>query len=379
MPFWLFPTLVTAVWGANTVLIKVLAEQIPPLHLAAYRMAFASLFLLPAGWLANRRARAGVAAAGPENILPTAEHRRTLVMAVVAGLCITVLHQIFLGFGMLWSKASIGSLILSLNPITTSLLAGRFAGEPLTWRRLCGAGLGFAGVVLAILDDRWRTAATLQLGLGEIFMFIAMLVYVIGNLIVRNAAGRESAAAFTVQMNLFGTILLVAIVAGDGLFRQGPLPMPVAPIWWWAIGVSGAFSNGLGLLLWNHSVQAWGAGRTSMFLNGLPISAMLVAALWLGESIRWPQLVGLAAVVAGVWLGTRVGPTEERPQMPAATSGRLGGGRSAVTPLSSDPPRDNERSALHPRKPSESGRPGATGRTQASTGPGSKRARRTRT
>ncbi|HEX6970709.1 MAG TPA: DMT family transporter [Limnochordia bacterium] len=307
MPPWLLPAAVTLMWGANTVLIKVLASVVPPLALAAYRMVFAACFLLPAGWIAASRARP----AAP------AERRHTHWLAWWAGLCMTTLHQLFLGMGMLESQASIGALILGLNPLATALLAAPFAGEPLTPRSVGGALIGFGGVALAVLDDRWHTAGTWALGRGELFMFAAMGAYVAGSLIVRNAAGREPAATFTARMHACGTAVLLAMLGGAALQHRQPLPMPADVGWWGVIIASGAISTGLGLLLWNYSIQTWGATRTSMFLNGLPLTAMLVAAVGLDERIGWAQWSGLAAVAVGIWLG--VGPSG------GGRSGRLWG------------------------------------------------------
>lgn len=294
--FWFLPSLVTVIWGVNTVVVKLLTEYMPPLHVATYRMLIASILMLPVLVSLLRG---------------TPVDRKSLLMAVSAGLLITCLHQIFLAEGVLRSKASIGSLILSLNPITTSLLAGRFVGESVTWRRVAGATLGFMGVAVAVLDDRWHTAATLKLGSGELIMALAMLTYVLGGLIVRKAAGRVSPNLFTALSHLSGTVALVGVFLMSGFYGKDDLLVPLPASLWVVLVISGLVATGLGGLMWNFTIQRWGAGRTSMFLNGLPITTMLAAAVWLGESVRLAQLLGLAAVVVGIALGTttkRVSP-----------------------------------------------------------------------
>ena len=55
-------------------------------------------------------------------------------------------------------------------------------------------------------------------------------------------------------------------------------------------------------LLWYTAVQRIGAARTAIYSNVVPIVAMTVAAVWLGEPLTPAKLTGAAAVVGGVAL-----------------------------------------------------------------------------
>ena len=59
-------------------------------------------------------------------------------------------------------------------------------------------------------------------------------------------------------------------------------------------------------LIWYTGIQKIGPSRTSMYSNLVPIAAMSVAAVWLGEPITGVKVIGAAAVLAGVAL-TRLG------------------------------------------------------------------------
>ncbi len=48
-----------------------------------------------------------------------------------------------------------------------------------------------------------------------------------------------------------------------------------------------------------------GAGHASVFINLVPVFAVLQAALLLDERLGLPVLFGGALVIAGVWLTTR--------------------------------------------------------------------------
>jgi len=55
-------------------------------------------------------------------------------------------------------------------------------------------------------------------------------------------------------------------------------------------------------------VQRIGPARTSIYSNVVPLVAMSVARVWLGEPITPVKLMGAAAIVGGVVL-TRLGRT----------------------------------------------------------------------
>ncbi|HEX7020489.1 MAG TPA: EamA family transporter, partial [Gemmatimonadaceae bacterium] len=57
---------------------------------------------------------------------------------------------------------------------------------------------------------------------------------------------------------------------------------------------------------WYAAVRAIGSARTSVYSNVVPIVAMAVAVVWLGEPLTASKLTGAAAVLVGVTL-TRAG------------------------------------------------------------------------
>jgi drug/metabolite transporter (DMT)-like permease len=60
-------------------------------------------------------------------------------------------------------------------------------------------------------------------------------------------------------------------------------------------------------MIWYAAVQRIGSARTSVYSNTIPIFALAVAAIWLGEPLGLRKLIGAALVLAGVAL-MRIGP-----------------------------------------------------------------------
>ena len=77
---------------------------------------------------------------------------RTILHAVVSG---AFLHGFYLG-AVWWAigqgvPAALSSIIAALQPLMTALAAPFFIGERLNGRQKLGLGLGFVGVLLAVL------------------------------------------------------------------------------------------------------------------------------------------------------------------------------------------------------------------------------------
>ncbi|MGI6611800.1 MAG: DMT family transporter [Limnochordia bacterium] len=278
----------TTVWGANTVLIKALFSHFPPLELQAFRMAMAALILIPVAARHRRR-----------KIVP--EARR---LALRAAFCAVFLHQVCLARGMPLAKAGLSSLILSLNPLATAVIAHFVLDEPLTRRRLTGVLIGFGGVVAAVANE-WHLMGT-KIGVAELLIFGAMLTYVMGGIFVKKARDLIPPLQLTAMIQIYGALMLL-LPATMNVMRHGiPQKLP-GPIFWIAAIASATIATGYCNYLWNRSIQEIGASTTSMFANVMPFVSLITASIFLHESITALQIVGLGAVILGIFLGATPG------------------------------------------------------------------------
>lgn len=58
-------------------------------------------------------------------------------------------------------------------------------------------------------------------------------------------------------------------------------------------------------IMWNMGIKAIGASRAAVFGNLMPVVALLLSALMLGEAVGPVHLAGVTLVLVGVWLTTR--------------------------------------------------------------------------
>jgi drug/metabolite transporter (DMT)-like permease len=284
---------VSVIWGLNVVMIKFLIGHFPPITLAAVRIGAATL-LLTAILLWNREMISGA------RQIP----RRSWIYIVGAGITGIFLHQMTLGIGLQTANASTSSLILGLNPLVTGILAYLLFREPLTWSRLAGVVFGFVGVFTVVMADSLaESSVSIRFGKGEWFVILAMLAYVVSGLFIKKAAEKVPVTVVTGYMHIVGSVLLIAA----SLFETQSHGAPNWPSDWfvWAVLLfSGWVATALCGIWWNNGIRKIGAGRTAMFLNGMPVSSLVFAVVLLDERLNWIHLAGFGLVILGIWLGT---------------------------------------------------------------------------
>jgi drug/metabolite transporter (DMT)-like permease len=74
---------------------------------------------------------------------------------------------------------------------------------------------------------------------------------------------------------------------------------------WAAIAYLAVCGTVLGFVWFYEGVQRIGTTRAGLFINFVPISAVLLAALILREPMTWSLVIGAALVLSGVWLTNR--------------------------------------------------------------------------
>ncbi len=288
---WITLSMVTFFWGANMVMIKYLTEVMNPLQMGAFRIAVATLLLIPLVMWKRRG----------HSIFKL--HHKAILPIIFIGSFSIIGHQWSLIKGLTITDSSVAGMIMGLNPLTTALLAAMFLKEAISVKKLAGIGFGFFGVMIIISREGLQFDS---FSVGDFWLLLAMLTYVIGAMFVRIAVQFADTFSITAYSHLFGSIgllVLWGVSKGEGI-PYFPTELPST----WAISVfmfSAIFPTALSNIWWNNGIRKIGVSRAAMFLNGLPLSSVICAFIFLGESITWLHLASLVFVSLGIYLGTR--------------------------------------------------------------------------
>ena len=277
-----------AVWGANLAVVKLLLVAMEPMLVSALRMVVAAVAV--AAVVAWRRMP-----------WPALSRRQWLALAGCAFLMV-YLNQIFFTQGVARTVAANAALIISLNPLVSSMLAALLLGDRLTPQRIAGVALGFGGVAAVVLH---RPGMDLGSGgLGDLLVFGSVTTWVLGGVMVQRLARGLDPLFISAVLNVIGAALLVLHL----MVRPSPLVYQPAQIGLQTVlllVVSGLLATALGGIVWNRALMVLGVARTALYAYWVPIFGVLFAVLLLGEPLTVWHGVGLAAVLGGTWLGTR--------------------------------------------------------------------------
>lgn len=276
--------LVTAIWGLNMVIIKVLVEELPPQTMTAFRIMMAgitALIIIVFGKSFRRLSK------------------REWIYTLLGMLFSVILHHSLIAEGLTMIDASNASLILSLVPLTTAILAVLFLGEQLTKLRIIGFILALTGVFFI----QGGSFSNMQLSQGELILFIAMFAQAASFIFVKKATATLDSKQVTAIMYLLGSIglLIISFMTEPIGFKK--MASSTLFIYFLFI-VSGVVATGGGYIVFNAAIQKIGAGKTAIFNNFVPFFGLVFSALFLNETITASQLIGFLFIVAGVLFGT---------------------------------------------------------------------------
>jgi drug/metabolite transporter (DMT)-like permease len=191
--------------------------------------------------------------------------------------------------------AGMAILFLYFYPTVVTILAFFFLKEPFTWRKGLALLLTLAGCAVILgqpvnsLDMR-----------GVVLSLTAALTYAVFLV----GSTRLLASIQTLVYNTWVATLLAVTLGGLALLR-GQLDLSFNTKAMMAIGVLGFVSTVLAMAALMRGVKEIGASRAAIISTFEPVATAVLGFLVLGESLTSWQMVGGAAVLAGVFLQKR--------------------------------------------------------------------------
>jgi drug/metabolite transporter (DMT)-like permease len=280
--------LLTAIfWGGTFVAGRSLAQNVGPFSAAFFRFAIASLFLVFLTWKAEGR----FSALRKGQILPV------LLLGLTGVFC----YNLFFFKGLKLIEASRAAIIIANNPVFIALFSALVFKEKLNWLKIAGILLSVSGAIIVIAKGDMRQILQGQLGLGEFYIFLCVLSWVIFSLLGKAVMIDLSPLSSVTYSSIAGTVLLFPPALREGLADCIYYSLSD----WWNIFYLGFFGTVLGFVWFYEGINQIGPTRAGLFINFVPISAILLAFLILGESLTLSLLIGTLLVFTGVYLTNR--------------------------------------------------------------------------
>lgn len=280
--------------GSTVVVSKIIGQDIEPFLATALRHAAALPVFLLLMWVSGAP-------------LPRVS-RRDAALLLVQAAAGSVGYSVLLIQGVSLASASDASIVAGTLPAVAALFAVAFLGECPGIRMGLSIVLATAGVMTVALSPQAATQASARLqGIALVLGAIACeAVFILAN---KRLSKPVPALALSTMMCAGGLLLSVVpawfAVQASPSSLSTPALLGVAYYAW--VPTVGGF------LLWYAGSARTSGARASLATVWLPVSALLLSALFLGESIHVWQWVGLGCVVLAIVIAFRGSPLRSTP------------------------------------------------------------------
>lgn len=231
-------------------------------------------------------------------------HDRTIwLKAGILGVFGTALNLLMIVNSLQYLSSGIVSLLLTLSPVLTVLLAAVFLPEErLNVRQWLGIGLVFTGAALLTLSgENGLPDVTETNPLGYVLISVAIIAGSIMTIYIRRVL-KDCDSTQVASIRIF-IAMLVVVPLGLAFGEQDASQINAAGIF--AVVYAGLVGTFGGFFSQLYTVQRFGAVPGAMITYFIPIVAGIGGVLVLGESITTPMLISFVIIVAGIVLVQR--------------------------------------------------------------------------
>ncbi|GAB6277597.1 MAG: DMT family transporter [Rectinema sp.] len=276
----LFGVIVAVIWGMTFLSIKVALREFGPMSLSLFRFIIASVLIALVMLITRVDFRVAW---------------RDVPLLSLSSLVGVTLYFYFENNGILRLTASESSIIVGAIPVVTLL------GEIVLYRVrphrlvILGIVLSFLGVALIVVRSESATSSPL----GYLFMGGAVLSWAAYGFITKPLSGRYPMLTITFWQMVIGAI--------------GCIPFAIVERQVWT-GLSatallnaaylGIFGSAIGYWLYVIVLEHLGPGRSSVFINLIPVVSVAASYVVLGERLSPLQIIGAIIAITGVYLAS---------------------------------------------------------------------------
>jgi drug/metabolite transporter (DMT)-like permease len=277
---WLLLVALSMLWGASFFFGKIALLELPPLTVALGRVAIAAAILVVLARITGTVLPADMAAWRPYLLM---------------GLLNNVIPFGLIFWGQTHIPSGLAAILNATTPLFTVLVAHiATADEKLTAARVSAVIFGFCGVVVMIGPDMLR-----QLGAeiaAQFACLLAAISYAIAGVYGRRFRNEPPLRVAAGQLVASSIILAPLALVLD---QPWTLPWPSASAWAALVALA-SLSTALGYLIYFRLLARAGATNVLLVTFLIPVSAILLGTLILGEQLAVRHIVGMIAIGIGL-------------------------------------------------------------------------------
>ncbi|MBW5467138.1 EamA family transporter [Brevibacillus formosus] len=279
--------LAMALVGSNISIGKEIVSHVPVFLFSELRFLLAIVILLPL--LAMR---------GEWKTSWSREEGRVLFWQSFFGV---FLFSICMLYGVQSTTATAAGIITSTVPACIALFSFWILKEKLQANSFVAIGLSVGGIGFITFTGSGGEQNWVSM-LGNLLVFFAVVSEALFTIFAKRLSGKITPFQMTAAINVISFVLFLPFAIWESLrFDWGTVPANV----WWLLVYYAFTASVLSFFLWYKGVEKVEASKAGLFTGMMPISAALVAVLFLNEAFTWMHGVGMILVLASILIGTQ--------------------------------------------------------------------------
>lgn len=275
-----------AVFGSATPVSKIVTDAMPVFVGSAFRVGLGAFVLAPFAW---------------RNLgdVKGFTRRDWLIVCLIALFGMFGFSALML-YGMKMVQGVVGAIVMSTAPAVTAAASMLFFGDSPTWRKLGAIVLAVAGVlVLQMGQGDSGGGSGSDMWLGAALVFAAVCCEASYTLLGK----RMSEHVDPVLVAFLASALSLPVFIPFAIWQWPDFDAAQVSAGAWAAAIwYGAGTLSLGTWLWYSGLAKAEGAVAAAFMGIMPVSALLLSYLLLGEKFQWMHIAGFGTVFAGVLL-----------------------------------------------------------------------------
>lgn len=282
---YLLLTLAACTWGGNIVLGRAMHGDIPPMALTFFRWSVAFIVLIPLT-LGKFRDDFGL----------LLRHWKWLVLLSASG--VAIFHG-FVYTGLNSTTAINAGLMMATSPVIIPAIAFLIHRDRPTRLQSFGIGASLLGVGIVITRGDFGVLGNLTFNPGDLWILFAVPMWGFYSVILKDRPQELSSRALMLAITGLGSLMLVPFYAWEfstlgGIALNGPNLLTILYI--------SVIASVVAYFAWNKGVADVGAIKAGPFLHVIPACAMVLAIVFLDETLQAFHFPGIALIGLGIAL-----------------------------------------------------------------------------
>lgn len=265
------------IWGASWPINKLAVPYAPPLLYAGQRALLGGILLTVIIWKTREKIN----------------WRENWQKYCIGAVFNTILFFGLQTAGLFYLPSGLFSVLVYFQPILLGLFAWLLLGEYLTPVKILGLFLGFVGVAVVSVDGLIVHISAIGVTLG----LLTAVSWAFGVIYVKKISK---------EVDAYWMVALQCIMGGAFLLGTGSLFESWSAIEWNTHYVSGlSFGATIGIplayILYYNLVNAGEASKVGSYTFLIPIVAVLLGVLFLGETVTYNLVLGMLLVAISIY------------------------------------------------------------------------------